>query len=115
MYGKTIIIATELLKSMVNNKFPTRAEISDVYNSVILRTDCLMLSEETAIGNYPIESVQMMTDVIQEAEQHTNNKHKDFFVQETNEITKEKKLIVKHALQIADETKAKYVILFTHS
>lgn len=115
LYGKNIIIATELLKSMVHSQFPTRAEISDVYNSVISRADCLMLSDETAIGNYPIESVQMMKEVILEAEKHTNNKHKDFFMDEKNEILKQKKLIVKHALQLADETKAKYMILFTHS
>ena len=59
-YGKTIIVATELLKSMVESPFPTRAEVSDVYNSVILRTDCTMLSDETAVGKFPVQSCQMM-------------------------------------------------------
>ena len=114
-YGKTVIIATELLKSMVSSPFPTRAEVSDVYNSVMLRTDCLMLSEETAIGNYPIESVQTMTDIIEEAEKHTNNKHKDFAMDETNAVTKAKKMLAKHAFVMADEYKAKCIVLFTHS
>lgn len=48
MYGKTIVIATELLKSMVESPFPTRAEVSDVYNCVMMRADVTMLSDETA-------------------------------------------------------------------
>ena len=114
-YGKTIIVATELLKSMVESPFPTRAEISDVYNSVVLRTDCTMLSDETAVGNFPIQSCQMMTDVILEAEQHINNKHKDFEITFTENYALDKKMIAKNALIIADEVKADYILLFTNS
>lgn len=114
-YGKPIIIATELLKSMVESPFPTRAEVSDVYNSVILRTDCTMLSDETAVGKFPIQSCQMMTDVILEAEEHTNNKHKDFEITFTTNYALDKKMIAKNALFIADEIKADYILLFTNS
>lgn len=114
-YGKTIIVATELLKSMVESPFPTRAEVSDVYNSVILRTDCTMLSDETAVGKFPIQSCQMMTDVILEAEQHTNNKHKDFEITFTTNYALDKKMIAKNALFVADEVKADCIVLFTNS
>lgn len=114
-YGKTIIIATELLKSMVESPFPTRAEVSDVYNSVILRTDCTMLSDETAVGNFPTQSCKMMSDVIIEAEQHTNNKHKDFEITFTENYVLDKKMIAKNALFIADQVKADNILLFTNS
>lgn len=114
-YGKTIIVATELLKSMVESPFPTRAEVSDVYNCVILRTDCTMLSDETAVGKFPIQSCQMMTNVILEAEQHTNNKHKDFEITFTTNYALDKKVIAKNALFVADQVKADYILLFTNS
>ena len=114
-YGKTIIVATELLKSMVESPFPTRAEVSDVYNSVILRTDCTMLSDETAVWKFPIQACQMMTDVIHEAEQHTNNKHKDYEITFTENYALDKKMIAKSALHIADQVNADYILLFTNS
>lgn len=114
-YGKPVIIATELLKSMVNNSFPTRAEVSDVYNSVIMRADAVMLSDETTIGKYPIKTIDYMKKIIQEAEKVTNNKHKDFALQETDEFNFLKKAIAKHALMLADEIHAKMVVVFSHS
>lgn len=114
-YGKTIIIATELLKSMIHSSFPTRAEVSDVYNSVILRTDCTMLSDETAVGKFAIQACQTMTDVVSEAEQHINNKHKDFEITFTENYLLDKKMIAKNALFIADQIKADYILLFTNS
>lgn len=111
--GKFFVIATHLLETMIENPFPTRAEVSDIYNSVLANTDCTMLSWETTTGKYPIESVKMMTQVIQEAEKNRNITSINFSWENLGKKWNQKKILVKNALQIACDIEAKAFIIFT--
>ena len=72
-HGRPVIVATEILHTMINNPFPTKAEVSDITNAVLDGCAAVMLSGETAIGAHPFEAARVMRSVVTAAEQHEQN------------------------------------------
>lgn len=112
--AKPVIIATQMLESMINSFRPTRAEATDVANAVLDGADAVMLSGETSVGKFPLESVQAMQHIIQYTEQHGycyyryhQTKDKDrTFLSDNICIT---------ACKLAQQSCAQAIVVFSHS
>lgn len=116
MVGKPVITATQMLESMINSPLPTRAEVSDVANAILDGTDAVMLSEETTLGKYPVEAVEMMSKIAEDIEK--DELHKELVCNKrksTDHTENVADAICNEVVDIADRIKAKYIIALTES
>ena len=113
-HGKPVITATQMLLSMVQSTRPTRAEITDVANAILDGTDAIMLSEETAVGDYPVKAVDVMSRIACETEKNFPYHHSVFSKQSEN-VVDIPQAISENAASLAKELKAKLIICPTVS
>jgi pyruvate kinase len=108
--GKPVIIATHLLETMISSPMPTRAEISDVSNAIREQADAIMLSGETTVGAYPLESVQVMKNIIQSIEPSVSSA-----LNRTLQLEEPKSKMLRSAALLAQELDGSAILVFTRS
>ncbi|MEQ8880225.1 MAG: pyruvate kinase [Cyclobacteriaceae bacterium] len=113
--GKPVIIATQMMESMIENPRPTRAETNDVANAVLDGADALMLSAESASGKFPVEAVKAMATTIAAVEGDSKTIFFKFSEEDEESSTRLNDLLVRAAARLAQSTRAKAIIGMTKS
>lgn len=108
-FNKPVITATQMLESMINNDIPTRAEVSDVANSVLDGTDCVMLSAETSIGINPVKVIKTMKRIVERAELSINSVFR--YKNKNSQL----RSLCYSATKIAEDVESKAIITVTES
>ncbi len=108
--GKPVITATQMLESMIKSPVPTRAEVSDVANAIIDGTDAIMLSEETTLGEFPVEAVEMMTRIALRVEKDVYTRDTIAEYEESHGITD---VVSESAVLAAHELDAAFIVALT--
>jgi pyruvate kinase len=110
-FGKPVVIATQMLESMVESQTPTRAEVSDIANAIFDGVDALMVTGETAAGNYPVDVIQTLKRVIAETEQATPSGRKSL----PEDVTETADAISHAVCEIALDLDINLILTMTHS
>jgi pyruvate kinase len=109
---KPVIVATQMMKSMTENPRPTRAEVSDVSNAVIDHADAVMLSEESAMGKYPVETVAMMAEIVTKTEESPFD---DVYKALAMNLESDYAVMVRSVYELAMSFQAKAILLLSMS
>ncbi len=111
VWAKPVIVATQMLESMISSPRPTRAEASDVANAILDGADAVMLSGETSVGDYPVETVQTMANIVENTESHG---HAEIHAIDWDPHTTGG-VLAKAAVEVATRVSARYLVAFTKS
>lgn len=114
LHNKPVIVATQMLHSMIENPRPTRAEITDIANAIYYRTDAIMLSGETAYGKYPVEAVRTMTKVAYETEK-TKLAENDIRIPYATDDSEVTSFLAKQAVKTAGRLNTQAIFTDSHT